>query len=165
MHIKALISRLIRSNDEFHSTTIEGGAEELRGWEVGKVYRLKEASFGIKTPVLKQKDPTQQHRKLQNNISTQSNNNLSRVHGGVADPIEEEAKNAASRIADAEAKCYFAPEAAKNAESISKMADNAEAFLSLAKEINDRSVSMEEWLCLAKYHFPIADRISMIKNL
>ncbi|XP_078151874.1 single myb histone 4-like isoform X2 [Carex rostrata] len=106
--------------------------------EIGKAYRLKEVSFGVKTPVPKQKDPTQQHRKLQNNISRQSNNSLSRVHGGVVDPIEEEAKNAASRIADAEAKCYFALEAAKNAERISKMAEDAEAFLSLAKEIYDR---------------------------
>lgn len=57
------------------------------------------------------------------------------------DPIEEEAKNAASRIADAEAKCYFALEAAKNAERISKMAEDAEAFLSLAKEIYDRCMS------------------------
>ncbi|XP_078151873.1 single myb histone 4-like isoform X1 [Carex rostrata] len=106
--------------------------------KIGKAYRLKEVSFGVKTPVPKQKDPTQQHRKLQNNISRQSNNSLSRVHGGVVDPIEEEAKNAASRIADAEAKCYFALEAAKNAERISKMAEDAEAFLSLAKEIYDR---------------------------
>jgi hypothetical protein len=57
------------------------------------------------------------------------------------DPIEEEAKNAACRIADAEAKCFFALEAAKQAESISKMAEESEAFLSLAKEIFERCMS------------------------
>ncbi|KAJ3684721.1 hypothetical protein LUZ61_013885 [Rhynchospora tenuis] len=105
--------------------------------KVGKAYRLKEASFGIKTPVLKQKDTTQQHRKPQNNINRHSINSLSKVQTGV-DPIEEEAKNAASRIADAEAKCFFALEAAKSAENISKMSEEADAFLVLAEEIYDR---------------------------
>jgi hypothetical protein len=108
--------------------------------KVAKAYRLKEASFGVKTPIQKQKDPTLQQRKPQNSISRHSNKSL-RLHGGVVDPIEEEAKNAASRIADAEAKCYFALEAAKQAENISKMAEESEAFLSLAKEIFERCMS------------------------
>lgn len=59
----------------------------------------------------------------------------------MVDPIEEEAKNAASRIADAEAKCYLALEAAKQADNIAKLAEDTEAFLSLAKEIYDRCMS------------------------
>ncbi|KAJ4787389.1 Telomere repeat-binding factor 4 [Rhynchospora pubera] len=106
--------------------------------KVGKAYRLKEASFGIKSPVLKQKDTTQQHRKPQNNINRHPINSLSKVQTSVEDPIEEEAKNAASRIADAEAKCFFALEAAKSAENIFKMSEEADAFLILAEEIYDR---------------------------
>ncbi|URD94641.1 single myb histone [Musa troglodytarum] len=93
--------------------------------EVQKGYRLKESSFAIKTPTPKQKDPA----------------NRGRVHSGSAysiDSIEEAAITAAYKIADSEAKSFLASEAVKEAEKITKMAEETQSLLLLAKEIFER---------------------------
>ncbi|CAL9755384.1 unnamed protein product [Musa acuminata subsp. burmannicoides] len=97
---------------------------------VQKGYRLKESSFSIKTPTPKQKDPA----------------NHARGHSGSAysiDSIEEAAITAAYKIADSEAKSFLASEAVKEAEKITKMAEETESLLLLAKEIFERCAQGE----------------------
>lgn len=59
-------------------------------------------------------------------------------HVNSGDTIEEAAIAAAYRIAEAENKSYVASEAVKEAERVSKMAEDSEAVLQLAKEIFER---------------------------
>lgn len=95
-------------------------------------YQLKDPSFGIKTPTPKQKEPA---------------NRLKQPHASgftkPIDPVEEAATTAAYKIADAEAKAFLASEAVKEAEKISKMAEETDSLLMLAKEIFERCIRGE----------------------
>lgn len=52
--------------------------------------------------------------------------------------MEEAAVAAAYKVAEAENKSFVAAEAVKEAERVSKMAEDADSFLQLAKDIYDR---------------------------
>lgn len=54
------------------------------------------------------------------------------------DASEDAAVAAAYRVAEAENKSFVAAEAVKEAERVSKMAEDTELFLQLAKEIFDK---------------------------
>ncbi|XP_073007308.1 single myb histone 4-like isoform X2 [Typha latifolia] len=95
--------------------------------EVQKGYRLKDSCFATKTPTPKQKDPSHRSR-------TPQSSGLSNT----IDPTEEAAITAAYKIADAEAKSFLASEAVKEYEKISKMAEETDALLLLAKEILEK---------------------------
>ncbi|THU72085.1 hypothetical protein C4D60_Mb04t08380 [Musa balbisiana] len=95
--------------------------------KVQKGYRLKDSSYATKTPTPKQKDPANRARVHQNSSSANS-----------IDPIEEAAITAAYKVADSEAKSFLASEAVKEAEKISKMAEETDSLLLLAKEIFER---------------------------
>lgn len=84
-------------------------------------YRLKGASFMSKTPTPKQR---YFHLRTQPNQALQTSNLLSEL-----------ANNAASKIVDAEAKSELAAEAVKEAEKISRMAEESDSFLQLAKSL------------------------------
>lgn len=55
-----------------------------------------------------------------------------------SDPVEEAAVAAAYKVADAENRSYVAAEAIKEAERISKMAEDTDAMLQFAKEIFEK---------------------------
>lgn len=55
--------------------------------------------------------------------------------------IEEASITAAYKIADAEAKAYLASEAIKEAEKVSRMAEETDSLLQIAKEIYERCMS------------------------
>ncbi|XP_010910098.1 single myb histone 4 [Elaeis guineensis] len=95
--------------------------------KVQKGYRLKDSSFATKTPTPKQKDPVNRLKLPQNSGSCNAIN-----------LIEDAAITAAYKIADAEAKSFLASEAMKEAEKISKMAEETDSLLLLAKEIFER---------------------------
>ena len=95
--------------------------------QVQKGYRLKDSSFATKTPTPKQKDPVNRLKLPQNSGSCNAIN-----------LIEDAAITAAYKIADAEAKSFLASEAMKEAEKISKMAEETDSLLLLAKEIFER---------------------------
>ncbi|XP_072952649.1 single myb histone 4-like [Typha angustifolia] len=95
--------------------------------KVQKGYRLKDSCFATKTPTPKQKDPSHRSR-------TPQSSGLSNT----IDPTEEAAITAAYKIADAEAKSFLASEAVKEYEKISKMAEETDALLLLAKEISEK---------------------------
>lgn len=63
---------------------------------------------------------------------------LSPINSHLGDTLEEAAVGAAYKVAEAENKSFVAAEAVKEAERVSRMAEEAEAFLHLAKEIYDR---------------------------
>lgn len=56
----------------------------------------------------------------------------------LGDTVEEAAVNAAYKVAEAENKSFVAAEAVKEAERVSKMAEDADSYLQLAKEIFER---------------------------
>ncbi|KAK3025791.1 hypothetical protein RJ639_041947 [Escallonia herrerae] len=58
--------------------------------------------------------------------------------GGLADTVEEAAALAAYQIAEAENKSFVAAEAVKEAERVSKMAEDTDSLLQLAKEIFEK---------------------------
>lgn len=95
-------------------------------------YKLKDPSFATKNPALKQKEPANRMKLLQGSSFTIP-----------VDPIEEAAITAAYKIADAEAKAFLASEAVKEAEKISKMAEETDSLLMLAREIFERCVRGE----------------------
>ncbi|PKU82533.1 single myb histone 4 [Dendrobium catenatum] len=97
-----------------------------------KGYQLKEPSFATKTPTQKQKEPANRSKPPQASGFTKP-----------LDPVEEAAITAAYKIADAEAKAFLASEAVKEAEKISKMAEETDSLLMLAKEIFERCVRGE----------------------
>ncbi|XP_008806873.1 single myb histone 4-like isoform X2 [Phoenix dactylifera] len=100
--------------------------------EVQKGYRLKDSSFATKTLTLKQKDPANRSKLPQNFGSCISLNS-----------IKDAAITAAYKIADAEAKSFLASEAVKEAEKISKMVEETDSLLLLAKEIFERCAGGE----------------------
>lgn len=90
--------------------------------QIKNCYKITDTGLGTKTPSPKQKDvrprPSQ--------------------HSSIIIPsqtIEDVALSAAYMIADAESKSFLAAEAVKEAERVSKMAEDAEAVLHLIKEI------------------------------
>ncbi|XP_020596283.1 single myb histone 4-like [Phalaenopsis equestris] len=95
-------------------------------------YQLKDPSFAIKTPTPMQKEPANRLKPLQASGFTKP-----------IDPVEEAATTAAYKIADAEAKAFLASEAVKEAEKISKMAEETDSLLMLAKEIFERCMRGE----------------------
>ncbi|XP_008806863.1 single myb histone 4-like isoform X1 [Phoenix dactylifera] len=100
--------------------------------KVQKGYRLKDSSFATKTLTLKQKDPANRSKLPQNFGSCISLNS-----------IKDAAITAAYKIADAEAKSFLASEAVKEAEKISKMVEETDSLLLLAKEIFERCAGGE----------------------
>ncbi|RWW24725.1 hypothetical protein GW17_00010977 [Ensete ventricosum] len=100
--------------------------EKERG-NVQKGYRLKESCFATKTPTPKPKEHANRARVPQTSGLANS-----------IDPMKEAAITAAYKIADAEAKSFLASEAVKEAEKISKMAEETDSLLLLAKEIFER---------------------------
>ncbi|PKA55894.1 Telomere repeat-binding factor 4 [Apostasia shenzhenica] len=95
-------------------------------------YRLKDASFATKTPTPKQKEPSNRLRPQQASVLPKP-----------VDPVDEVATAAAYKIADAEAKAFLASEAVKELEKISRMAEETDSLLMLAKEIFERCVRGE----------------------
>ncbi|MQL91185.1 hypothetical protein Taro_023804 [Colocasia esculenta] len=91
--------------------------------QVEKGYKLKD-TFATKTPTPKQKDAAYRVRPSQ-----------SSPVGGSIDLVGEAAIAAAYKIAEAEAKSFLASEAVKEAERVSKMAEETESLLMLAREI------------------------------
>jgi len=55
-----------------------------------------------------------------------------------SESVDDAANAAAYRVADAENKAYMAAEAVKEAERISKMAEDTDSMLQLVKEIYER---------------------------
>nr|XP_010924965.1 single myb histone 4 isoform X1 [Elaeis guineensis] len=100
--------------------------------KVQKGYRLKDSSSAAKTPTLKRKDPANRS-KLPQNFGSCNSPNL----------IVDAAITVAYKIADAEAKSFLASEAVKEAEKISKMAEETDSLLLLAKEIFERCAGGE----------------------
>lgn len=85
----------------------------------------KETTLGTKTPNPKQKD-VKPRQSLNSGLMTTS------------ETVDDAANAAAYRVADAENKAYMAAEAVKEAERISKMAENTDSMLQLVKEIHER---------------------------
>ncbi|KAL8223322.1 hypothetical protein R6Q57_018797 [Mikania cordata] len=93
--------------------------------KVQNCYRLRrEAVNGINGPVPKPKE-------IWPRLSVPFNSHL-------GETLEEAAVAAAYKVAEAENKLFVAAEAVKEAERVYKMAEEAEAFLHLAKEIYER---------------------------
>ena len=86
-----------------------------------------DASPGTKTPTPKQ--DILQPKPLQS---------ISYVTATTGDTVEAAAETAAYKIAEAENKAFVAAEAIKEAERISKMAEDTDSFLQLAKEIFEK---------------------------
>ncbi|KAJ0090345.1 hypothetical protein Patl1_13502 [Pistacia atlantica] len=95
--------------------------------KVQNCFKIKEeAVSGTQTPIPKQKDIRPRPLQSTNHISS-------------ADTVEAAAAAAASQIADAENKSFVAAEAVKEAERISRMAEDTDSLLQLAKEIFEKS--------------------------
>lgn len=77
--------------------------------------------MGVKTPTPKQKDVR-----------------LRPPRNSTREIVEEASMTAAYRIAEAENKSFLAAEAFKEAERVSKMAEDTDAMLQLVKEIYER---------------------------
>ncbi|KAC9151528.1 hypothetical protein E3N88_46291 [Mikania micrantha] len=93
--------------------------------QVQNCYRLRrEAVNGINGPVPKPKE-------IWPRLSGPFNSHL-------GETLEEAAVAAAYKVAEAENKMFVAAEAVKEAERVYKMAEEAETFLHLAKEIYER---------------------------
>lgn len=94
--------------------------------QVQNCFKIKEdASLGTKTPTPKQKDIRPKPLHSTNDINP-------------ADTVGEAAAAAAGQVADAENKSFVAAEAVKEAERVSRMAEDTESLLQLAKEIFER---------------------------
>ncbi|XP_004146812.1 telomere repeat-binding factor 4 [Cucumis sativus] len=97
--------------------------------KVQNCYRVKkDNSLAVKTPTPKQKDVRQ--RISQYNTT-----------GGVmpsAETVEDAAKAAAYKVADAENKSFLAAEAVKEAERIAKMAEDTDSMLQIIKEMYEK---------------------------
>ncbi|KAK4774626.1 hypothetical protein SAY86_009561 [Trapa natans] len=101
-------------------------------------YKLKEeTSSGVKALPLLEKDV--QHRQFQPFATTTPNIKF-------GETVEEAAIAAAYKIAEAENKTFVAAEAVKEAERVSKMAEDADSMLLLAREILDRCMRDEHVL-------------------
>lgn len=89
-------------------------------------YKIKkETSLGVKTPSPKQKDiRSRQMQKSGLKNFTES--------------VQDAADTAAYKVADAENKSFLAAEAVKEAERISKMAEDTESMLELVKELYEK---------------------------
>ncbi|KAH9801533.1 Single myb histone 4 [Citrus sinensis] len=94
--------------------------------QVQNCFKVKEdASLGTKTPNPKQKDTRPKLLHSTNDVSP-------------ADTVQEAAAAAAGQVADAENKSFVAAEAVKEAERVSRMAEDTDSLLQLAKEIFER---------------------------
>ncbi|KAJ0076176.1 hypothetical protein Patl1_33565 [Pistacia atlantica] len=94
--------------------------------KVQNCYKIrKDTPLGMKTPTPKQKDV--RLRPPQNSASITS-----------GETVEEASITAAYRIAEAENKLFLAAEAVKEAERVSKMAEDTDAVLQLVKEIYEQ---------------------------
>lgn len=94
--------------------------------QVQNCFKVKEdASLGTKTPNPKQKDTRPKLLHSTNDLSP-------------ADTVQEAAAAAAGQVADAENKSFVAAEAVKEAERVSRMAEDTDSLLQLAKEILER---------------------------
>lgn len=90
--------------------------------KVRNCYKIrKDTSMGVKTPTPKQKDVR-----------------LRPPRNSTREIVEEASMTAAYRIAEAENKSFLAAEAFKEAERVSKMAEDTDAMLQLVKEIYER---------------------------
>ncbi|KAK4756920.1 hypothetical protein SAY87_007047 [Trapa incisa] len=106
--------------------------------QVQNGYKLKEeTSSGVKALPLLEKDV--QHRQFQPFATTTPNIKF-------GETVEEAAIAAAYKIAEAENKAFVAAEAVKDAERVSKMAEDADSMLLLAREILDRCMRDEHVL-------------------
>lgn len=94
--------------------------------QVQNCYKIiKDTELGTKTPSPKQKD-VRPRQSLSSGLMTTS------------ETVDDAANAAAYRVADAENKAYMAAEAVKEAERISKMAEDADSMLQLVKDIYER---------------------------
>ncbi|KAK1315464.1 Telomere repeat-binding factor 4 [Acorus calamus] len=103
--------------------------------KVHKGYRLKDSSFATKTPAPKQKDPTNRLKQTQTNSSP--------IVANPTSELNEVIIAAAYRLTDAQSKEILAWEAVKEAERITRMSEDAENQLTLAKEIYDHCLRGE----------------------
>lgn len=111
--------------------------------QVQNCFKIKsETSSGTKTPTMKQED--NQFGKVQN---------VSYVK--VTDPIEDAAVSAAYKIAEAENKSFVAAEAIKEVERMSKMAEDTESMLLLAKEIFEKCNTKKLGSCFLYHRFSL----------
>lgn len=102
--------------------------------QVKNGYKLKEETgSGTKMPPQRERDA--RPRQLQPVTHTTPTINF-------GETIEEAAIAAAYKIAEAENKAFVAAEAVKEAERVSKMAEDADSMLLLAREILDRCKSL-----------------------
>ncbi|XP_041018546.1 telomere repeat-binding factor 4-like [Juglans microcarpa x Juglans regia] len=94
--------------------------------KVQNCYKIrKETVLGTKTPSPKQRD-VKLRQSLSSGLMTTS------------ETVDDAANAAAYRVADAENKAYMAAEAVKEAERISKVAEDTDSMLQLVKEIYER---------------------------
>ncbi|GAV72991.1 Myb_DNA-binding domain-containing protein/Linker_histone domain-containing protein [Cephalotus follicularis] len=94
--------------------------------KIQNCYKLKTGAFlGTKTPTPKQKD-----------IRPKQLQSTGYMIGG--DTVEEAALAAAYKVAEAENKSFVAAEAVKEAERVSKMAEDTDSLLQLAKEVFEK---------------------------
>lgn len=94
--------------------------------QVQNCYKIrKQTLFGTKIPSPKQKD-VKPRQSLKSGLMITS------------ETVDDAANAAAYRVADAENKAYMAAEAVKEAERISKMAEDTDSMLQLVKEIYER---------------------------
>lgn len=94
--------------------------------QVQNCFKIKEiTSFGTKTPAPKEQDV--RPRQLQPVVNT-----------NFGETVDEAAVAAAYKIAEAENKSFVAAEAVKEAERVSKMAEDADAMLQLALGILEK---------------------------
>lgn len=101
--------------------------------KVQDCYKIKtDASFGTKTPFPKQKD-----------IRPKQHSQGAAYITNSGETIEEAAVAAAYKIAEAENKSFVAAEAVKEAERVSKLAEETDSLLLLAKEIFEKCSSGE----------------------
>lgn len=97
--------------------------------QVQNCYKMKtDVSSGTKTPI-----PTPTPKQ---DIQPRSLQSIG--YSTIGDTVEVAAEAAACKIADAENKSFVAAEAVKEAERVSKMAEDTDSFLQLAKEIFEK---------------------------
>ncbi|XP_059638449.1 single myb histone 4-like isoform X2 [Cornus florida] len=109
---------------------LQGKLEKVRN-----CYKIKkDAALGAKTPIPKQKDIRPK---------------LSHISGVIicSETVQEAATTAAYKIADAENKSFVAAEAVKEAERVSRMAEDTESLLQLVKEIYGQCSQGDVLLC------------------
>ncbi|KAM7519652.1 hypothetical protein LguiB_018614 [Lonicera macranthoides] len=92
--------------------------------KVQNCYRIKkDMSLGLKAPTPKPKEIRTRPSQTTNNLG---------------DTVQEAAVSAAYKIAEAENKSFVAAEAVKEAERVSKMAEDTDSLLQLAREIFEK---------------------------